>query len=132
MPLLPPLPGTGIDRHTGRPIAGFAHVQQSLEVIFTTHFGERVLRRWFGSFVPQLLGEPMVPSTVLRFWTAMVVAIEVWEPRFKVKKIAYPPQHNSAERMRTGALSVMLLGEYRPRGHLGDPTPEFGDRSIIL
>ena len=57
---LPPLPGTGIDRHTGHPLAGFAHVQQSLEVIFTTHFGERVLRRWFGSFVPKLFGEPMV------------------------------------------------------------------------
>ena len=132
MAQLPPLPGTGINRNTGRPLAGFAHVQQSLEVIFTTHFGERVLRRWFGSFVPKLLGEPMVPSTVLRFRTAMVVAIEIWEPRFKVKKVAYPGQHNGAERMRSGALSVMLVGEYRPRGHLGDPTPEFGERTVTL
>ena len=87
MAQLPPLPGTGNDRHTGHPLAGFAHVQQSLEVIFTTHFGERVLRRWFGSFVPKLLGEPMVPSTVLRFFTAVCTAIDLWEPRYKVQKI---------------------------------------------
>ena len=121
MTQLPPLPGTGIDRHTGRPLIGFAHVQQSLQVIFTTHFGERVLRRWFGSFVPKLLGEPMVPSTVLRFFTAVCTAIDLWEPRYKVQKIL--PQ-GSPEKMRQGQLGFVIVGVYRPRGHLGDFTPE--------
>src|SRR5688500_5466382 len=87
MPRIAPFPGTGIDRRTGRPLAGWPHVLQSLEVIFTTHFGERVMRRWFGSFVPNILGEKMVPSTTLKFWTAVCTAIDTWEPRYKITKI---------------------------------------------
>lgn len=116
----------GIDRFTGKVIDGWPHVVQSIQVIFTTRFGERVMRTWFGSEVPQLLGRNMVPSTVVAFFSAIVTAIELWEPRFRIVKIT-PLSVD-----RQGHLALRIDGEYRPRGHLGDPTPAAGDYSLTF
>ncbi len=129
MPQISPFPGTGIDRNTGKLLSGWPHVTQSIGVLFTTYFGQRVMRRWFGSFVPQLLGEPMTPSTVLRFWTAICVAIDLWEPRFRITQIV---PKGSPEEMRLGALGFEVRGVYMPRGHLGDKTPAQGDYTLSL
>ena len=128
MPLIAPKPGTGIDKETGRVISGWPHVLQSLVVIFTTRFGERVLIRWFGSFVPKILGQRMTPPVVLKFWTAICVAIDLWEPRFKVTKIR---PFGTPEQMRLGEIGFTIEGIYYPRGHLGDFTPA-GPRQVIM
>lgn len=129
MPITSSAPGTGFDRHSGRIIVGWDHVVQSLEVIFTTRFGERVMRRWFGSFVPNLLGQNMVPSTVLKFWTAVCIAIDLWEPRYRVTKIG---PFGAPEGMRGGSIGFEIVGVYMPRGHLGDPTPERDIRAVRI
>jgi phage baseplate assembly protein W len=128
MTKIAPLPGTGIDRETGRVLSGWPHVVQSLVVIFTTSFGERVLIRWFGSFVPKILGQRMTPPVILKFWTAVCVAIDLWEPRFKVTKIR---PFGTPEQMRAGEIGFTIEGVYYPRGHLGDFTPE-GPRQINM
>jgi hypothetical protein len=119
MPQIAPIPGTGINRETGAVLAGWPHVQQSLGVIFSTAFGERVMRRWFGSAVPALLGRNLINSTVLRFWTAICTAIDLWEPRFRITKITALA---SATEARAGKIGFALVGVYYPRGHLGDYT----------
>lgn len=124
-----PIPGTGIDRRTGKVLSGWPHVQQSLGVIFTTFFGERMMRRWFGSFVPKLLGQNMAPSTILRFWSAICVAVDLWEPRYRITRIV--PLGNP-DSMRAGDLGFRIDGEYRPRGHLGDATPATGIASFTI
>lgn len=120
MTQISPLPGTGINRLTGKPLAGWAHVIQSIHVIFTTRFGERVMRRWFGSDVPVMLGRNLVPSTILRFWTAVWIALDLWEPRFRLTKIT---PLGSALDVRDGKIGFQIDGIYYPRGHLGDFTP---------
>jgi len=117
----------GLNRDTGKLLDGWPHVVQSLMVIFTTGFGTRVMRRWFGSSVPQLLGESIVPSTVVRFYGAVATAIELWEPRFRVTKVT--PLAAAPEATRGGLLGLRIDGEYRPRGHLGDFTPD-GMRTV--
>lgn len=112
----------GINRETGRPLSGWDHVAQSLRVLFSTGFGERVMRRNFGSVVPAVLGQPMTPQTLLKFYTAIVVAIELWEPRFRVRKISYPGPLNSPARLRQGQVGVQLDGDYRPNALSGDFT----------
>jgi len=109
-----PRPGTGIDAQTGQIIDGWRHVQQSLDKIFSTRFGERIMREWFGSEVPHLLGELGNERTILAFFGAMVVPIELFEPRFKVRRII------PLEITREGYFAFDLLGDYRPRAHLGD------------
>lgn len=120
----------GMNRRTGRWLVGWEHVQQSLEVIFSTMIGSRIMRRSFGSAVPALLGRPINRATVLRFATAIILAVELWEPRFRIKRITFKRPQNNPENLRLGRLSMTITGEYRPRGHLGDPTPDDGERTI--
>jgi phage baseplate assembly protein W len=117
-------PGTGLDRRTGAILTGWPHVQQSLEVIFSTRIGERVIREWFGSMVPAMLGENLTVDTVLRTKLAIWVAIELWEPRFRVTQV------KSLTATRLGEYRLEIEGEYRPRAHLGDFSIE-GPRRVV-
>ncbi len=114
--------GTGIDRYTGKVIAGWDHVQQSLEVIWSTRIGERVLREEFGNPGLRLLGEAMLPRVILVYWNTVVTVTAAWEPRFTILRVT--SEGNTPETMRAGAIQFQVHGVYRPRAHLGDPTPE--------
>lgn len=117
MALISAAPGTGIDRRTGQVLSGWPHVLQSIEVILSTRIGARVMRRWFGSDIPALLGRNMDVPTVVRFWAAICIALALWEPRFKITKISAT---GSTDGMRAGAIGFSVAGIYYPRGHLGD------------
>lgn len=112
----------GVNRVTGAPLAGFAHVRQSLNVIFTTRLGSRVLRRTFGSAVPKLLGQPLTPDRLMKFYMAIVVAVELWEPRFAVTSVSYPQGENSASQLQQGQFGVTIEGQYMPNALEGDFT----------
>ncbi|WP_315772996.1 MULTISPECIES: GPW/gp25 family protein [unclassified Bradyrhizobium] len=122
----------GINRATGKALDGWGHVVQSLHVLFTTHIGARLMRRYFGSEVPPLLGENLTARTVTRFCYAIVVAIELWEPRFRVTRVYFNPAGNKPDQLRSGKLSMAIHGQYLPRGHLGDPTPARGDYILAI
>ena len=115
---------TGIDRFTGKPLSDWQHVVQSILVILSTRIGDRVMRRSFGAVVPGLLGQNLTPSTLLRFYTAIAIAIEIWEPRFRVRRFDYPPSENSADHLRQGRIGIRMVGDYRPRALSGDMTIE--------
>src|ERR1035437_2022285 len=117
MALIAPTPGTGINRYTGQVISGWPDVLQCLGVIFSTRIGERVMRRWFGSMVPELLGSNMTNPTILRFWTAIIVAIDAWEPRFRVTRIQ---PVGSAAGMSAGQIGFAIAGVYYPKALTGD------------
>lgn len=116
---------TGLDRNTGGTATDWAHVLQSLDVIFTTRFGERVLREWFGSAVPGLLGQNLTTQDVVPFFAAMAAAVEMWEPRYRITKI------DVIEITRTGRMQIYMDGVYRPRACFGDFRPE-GPRKVLL
>ena len=119
--------GSGISRHTGRPVHGWEHVVLCLEAIFSTPFGSRVMRRWIGSLIPKMLGENLDPQTLLKFFTALYASLG-FEPRFSLEQINIL---SNPDELRTGRLTLELVGLYRPRAHLGDFTVE-GPRSITL
>ncbi len=119
----------GVDRTTGKVIVGWKHVLQSMTVIFQTRFHERVLRRWVGSFVPHILGENTIERTVTRFYWAIAVSIELWEPNYAITRVrvsrrADDTELTSVNEIRQGHLQTRNEGIYMPRGHLGDRTPE--------
>jgi phage baseplate assembly protein W len=118
-----------MDRRTGKVIVGWKHVEQSILTIFMTRFHERVLRRWVGSFVPHLLGESDTDRTITRFYWAIMVSIELWEPNYRLRRVRIGQRADgssltSVEELRLGQLTTQNEGVYRPRAHLGDDTPE--------
>lgn len=111
-------PSVGLDATSGLVLTGWDHVLQSLSDIFTTGFGERIIREWYGSFVPSLLGRLITPQEVTPFFVAITSAIEQWEPRYRVSEIKV------LKATREGALHFYIDGEYRPRAVYGDFTVE--------
>ncbi len=108
----------GMDRRTGRVLRDWPHVVQSIGDIFETRFGTRIMREWYGSFVPNLLGRLITPQEVVPYFAAITSAIEQWEPRFRVTQISV------VKVTRDGQLHFYLDGEYRPRALYGDFTAE--------
>ncbi len=115
----------GIDAVTGRPLAGWPHVVQSIGIIISTRLGERCMRRWFGSVTMSMLGSLANRRNLLRLMQSIAVAIDLHEPRFHVLNVT------PVELDRAGRFKIIIEGEYRPRGHLGDLRPE-GTRRITL
>jgi phage baseplate assembly protein W len=122
----------GVNRNTGRMLQGWEHVEQSMLVIFATPFHERILRRWVGSYVPYILGETYVARIVTRFFWAIAVSIDLWEPNYRIKQVHYmgdalanwsPKTLDAVGEYRLGHGIFRTEGVYRPRAHLGDTSP---------
>ena len=90
----------GMNRDTGQLLDGWSHVVQSIMLIITTGYGERTLRRWFGPAIPHLLGENLTVPTVVRFFAALIAALEV-----RVHLI--PRRNRDVERARGGVRGVI-------------------------
>jgi phage baseplate assembly protein W len=128
----------GMDRNTGKVLLGWDHVVQSIFTLFSTRYHERVIREWAGSFVPMMLGESIVSRVITRFYWAVASAIDHWEPNYSITRVRilsrggqdyHDPDPaaellTSPEEIRRGMVTFRMEGVYRPRGHLGDATPE--------
>lgn len=78
---------SGMNAHTGRRLESLAHIQQSVADILTTPIGSRVMRREYGSLLPELIDQPLNGPTALRAYAATVVALMKWEPRIRVLQV---------------------------------------------
>ena len=63
------------------------HLKQSVRDILTTPLASRVMRREYGSLVPDLIDEPMNNTTRLQCMSAAVIALTRWEPRIALGAI---------------------------------------------
>lgn len=119
----------GMNRRTGKIMIGEKHEDQSVQIIFATPLHTRILRRWVGSFVPSILGDTFLRRVLMRFWWAIFIALDFWEPNVRVTDIRVQSRKDgseltSAEEVRRGELTVQMSVTRRPRGHLGDDSVE--------
>lgn len=103
---------TGINARTGEVLTGFPEVLQSLEKIFSTGQGQRVMREWFGNPGLKLLGENQTEATVLLWFNTLYMLCELFEPRFKVVYFELNDMN------QLGFTDFTLVGQYRPYAHL--------------
>jgi phage baseplate assembly protein W len=94
----------GVSATTGAAIDGLAHLTQSIGAILTTPVGSRVMRRDFGSLLPQLVDQPFNAATRIRLFAATASALMRWEPRLRLTRVAIE-QGDSP-----GAVTVTLEG----------------------
>lgn len=116
----------GVNRNTGDALGGYQHLMQSIIDIMTTKIGTRVMRRDYGSEIPDLIDRPQGNDTVLEVTMALGEALEKWEPRFRLSRVAI------TDAGPDGVMEIYIRGDYYPRGHLGDFSIVETDRSLQL
>lgn len=78
----------GMDRHTGQPLSGVAHVRQSIEVILTTPIGSRRMRPEFGSKIRRYVDLPVNEGWKGAVSAEVVRAVGRWEPRVELHQVS--------------------------------------------
>lgn len=78
---------SGMARHTGKVIGDEAHLAQSIADILTTPVGTRVMRRDYGSRLPELVDAPMNGETLIDVFAATADALDRWEPRLVLTRV---------------------------------------------
>jgi len=73
-----------MNRHTGGSLSRRESISQSITDILTTRIGTRVMRREYGSLVPELIDDPFNDFTRLRVYAATAMALLRWEPRIRL------------------------------------------------
>jgi len=68
-------------------------INKSIVTILSTRKGSRVFRRDFGSYINDILFDPMDQVTVDRIKTELITAIEEWEDRVVLKKAIVLPDY---------------------------------------
>lgn len=101
----------GMNAHTGAALSGVEHIQQSVADILTTPIGSRVMRRDYGSLLPELIDQPLNGPTALRAYAATVVALMRWEPRIRVQQVT---RQVSVE--RPGRFDLVILARQIDNG----------------
>ena len=103
-----------MNRTTGAAISGLEHLRQSVGDILSTPIGSRVMRREYGSLVPELIDHPDNNASQVRLFSAVASALLRWEPRFRLSRI-----ESLREADRPGAVLFRLHGTYDQRGRVG-------------
>lgn len=96
-----------MNRTTGAAISGLEHLRQSVGDILSTPIGSRVMRREYGSLVPELIDHPDNNASQVRLFSAVASALLRWEPRFRLTRVGV---QRDAE--RPGYAMIELHGSY--------------------
>lgn len=77
----------GLDRRTGQPLSGVAHLKQSIEDILTTPLGTRRMRPEYGSKLRRLVDLPMNDGWKSAVQAEVARALGRWEPRLRLERV---------------------------------------------
>lgn len=105
---------TGVSAASGFRLTDWEHTQQSISRILTTFVGSLVMRRDFGSELPEMVDRRLTQRNVLGAFAECALAIKRWEKRFEVRSVSL------VNATVGGRVEFLLRGVYYPRGHLND------------
>lgn len=78
-----------MNRETGAAIDTVEHIAQSITDVLSTRLGTRVMRREYGSLLPELVDHPFNDTTHLRVYAATVMALMRWETRISLSRVQF-------------------------------------------
>lgn len=81
----------GLNMTTGRAVTDHDHLVQSITQILTTPVGSRIMRREFGSLLPELLDHPFNDATAMLLYAASATALIRQEPRLRLTRVQLQP-----------------------------------------
>ena len=94
----------GLNALTGCALSGSAHIRQSVGDILSTPVGSRVMRRDYGSRLPELMDAPVTADLFMDVYAETAAALAKWEPRFRLSSV-------SVAEAGDGRLVLDLYGE---------------------
>lgn len=100
----------GMDRRTGKPLSGLAHLRQSIEDILTTPIGSRRMRPEYGSSLRRYVDLPVNEGWKSAVQAEVARALGRWEPRLRLERV-------KVVSVVGGQVTLQLSGVY-----LGDST----------
>lgn len=77
----------GMNRVTGKPLAGVEHIVASINDILTTPVGTRVELLEYGSNLPKLVDRPINSLLTVELYSETAKALMRWEPRFRLTSV---------------------------------------------
>ena len=95
----------GVSSENGQYLSDLDHLKQSLVNILSTPIGTRVMCRDYGSRLFELVDQPINRELIPRIYAAVAEAIDKWEPRFKLEKVAI-------DSIKEGHITLSLSGKY--------------------
>lgn len=98
-----------MNKASGKPLADFLHLKQSITDILTTPIGSRPMRRDYGSNLFKRIDAPLTGDLVAEIYADVVDALFNYEPRFEVSTV-------SVVSVGAGTLVLDLEGKYLPTG----------------
>ncbi len=91
----------GMNRNTGKVLAGTDHIRQSVVDILTTPLGTRVMLPEYGSNLADLVDNPLDPTLAIKIIMTSAGALARWEPRIRVDRI-------KTTSIDTGAITIAI------------------------
>lgn len=95
----------GMDRRTGQPLSGLAHLRQSIEDILTTPVGSRRMRPEYGSTLRRFVDLPVNEGWKSAVQAEVARALGRWEPRLRLERVRVLA-------VLGGEITLQLTGQY--------------------
>ncbi|CAK9890865.1 MULTISPECIES: GPW/gp25 family protein [Pseudomonas] len=96
----------GMDRRSGQPLSGIAHLRQSIEDILTTPLGSRRMRPEYGSKLRRFVDLPVNEGWKSAVQAEVARALGRWEPRLKLERVRVTA-------VVGGQITLQLSGQYQ-------------------
>jgi uncharacterized protein len=101
----------GTDPTTGKATQSIAHLKIRVRDILTTRIGERVMRREYGSRLPELVDQPVNKGWLIEAYAAVAEALDLWEPELRLIKV-------KIESVDQSQVTLSIICEYLPEGRV--------------
>lgn len=95
----------GLDRRSGQPLSGLAHLRQSIEDILSTPQGSRRMRPEYGSQLRRYVDLPVNEGWKSAVQAEVARALGRWEPRLKLERVRVTA-------VVGGQITLQLTGQY--------------------
>ena len=98
-----------MNAQTGQWMTRHEHIQQSVHKILWTLRGTRLMRRWFGSLLPELVDAPTDHYRLAQLRAATVLALVRQEPRLVIQKVTFDVAEGRVSIRIEGSSNVQVL-----------------------
>ncbi|MBF0444378.1 MAG: GPW/gp25 family protein [Magnetococcales bacterium] len=101
----------GTNPNIGKATEGIENLKSRVRDILTTRIGTRVMRREYGSRLPEMVDQPVNQLWLIDAYAAVAEALDRWEPEIRLLQ-------TKIVSVEFGSVTLDIVGEYLPEGRV--------------